>query len=96
MKSYIIAGDDISIRLDLARRTFDSNGMIFDVTAPLSSNSYSSNYSTLLNIISEAQFKFIMGDIDEMGLEKAIEDWKNAGGNAAIEEFTRAYYSKTD
>ncbi|HZK26388.1 MAG TPA: hypothetical protein VFD00_02465 [Thermoclostridium sp.] len=96
MKSYIIAGDDISIRLDLARRTFDSDGMIFDITAPLSSNSYSSNYATLLNIISEAQFKFIMGDIDEKGWERAIEGWKNAGGNAAIKEFTRAYYNQAD
>lgn len=92
MKAYIIADDDISIRLNMARRTFSNDGMIFDVTATLSSNSYSSNYTTLLKIISDAQFKFIMGEIDEAGWEKAIEEWKKAGGNAAIEEFTARYF----
>lgn len=96
MKAHIIADDDISIRLDMARRTFDSDGMIFDVTATLSSNSFSSNNATLLKIISEAQFKFIMGEIDEAGWERAIEDWKKAGGSAAIEEFTAAYYKEVN
>lgn len=96
MKAYIIADDDLSIRLNLARRTFDSDGMIFDVTATLSSNSFSSNYATLLKIISDAQFKFIMGEIDEAEWKLAIEEWKKAGGNDAIEEFTAAYFEKVN
>lgn len=96
MKAYIIADDDISIRLNMARRAFKSDGMIFDVTATLSSNSYSSNYATLLRIISDAQFKFIMGEIDEREWNTAIEEWKKAGGNAAIEEFTAAYYESVN
>lgn len=96
MKAYIIADDDISIRLNMARRTFSSDGMIFDVTAALSSNSFSSNYSNLLKIISDAQFRFIMGEIDEDGWQKAIEEWKKAGGSAAIEEFTAAYYKQAN
>ena len=96
MKAYIIADDDLSVRLNMARRTFKSDGMIFDVTATLSSNSFSSNYTTLLKIISDAQFKFIMGEIDEAEWKAAIEEWKNAGGNAAIEEFTAAYYQQAN
>lgn len=92
MKAYIIADDDISIRLNMARRTFSNDSMVFDVTATLSSISFSSNYTTLLRIISDAQFKFIMGEIDEAGWYKAIDEWRKAGGDAAIEEFTTAYY----
>lgn len=96
MKAYIIADDEISIRLNIARRTFNSDGMIFDVTATLSSNSFSSNYTTLLKIISDAQFKFIMGEIDEDEWNAAIEEWLEAGGSAAIDEFTAAYYEKVN
>jgi len=92
MKAYIIADDEISIRLNMERRSYSNTSMIFDVTATLSSNSYSSNYTTLQKIISDAQFKFIMGEIDETEWDKAIEKWLEAGGEAAIEEFTRAYY----
>lgn len=90
-KAYIIADDEITVRLDNARRTFDESGMISDITAPLASTSYSSNSMNLLRIISEAQFNYIMGKINENGWRKALEDWMSAGGASAIEEFTQAY-----
>lgn len=93
-KAYIIADDEISIRLNMDRRTY--NNMVFDVTATLFSSSYSSNYTTLQKIISDAQFKFIMGEIDEDEWNKAIEEWLKAGGEAAIDEFTNAYYGKVN
>jgi putative aldouronate transport system substrate-binding protein len=65
--------------------------MISDITAPLASTSYSSNSMNLLRIISEAQFNYIMGKINENGWRKALEDWMSAGGASAIEEFTQAY-----
>lgn len=91
-KAYIISDDDITIRLDTARNTYENSSMISDITAPLASASFSANNATLLKIISDAQFRFIMGDIDENGWKQAIENWKNAGGNKAIKEFTSAYY----
>lgn len=42
-------------------------------------------------IIADARIKFIMGDIDEAGWAKAIEEWKKNGGQDIIEEFTAAY-----
>ena len=90
-KAHIIADDEITIRLNTARRTFDINGMISDITAPLTSASFSANSANLLKIISEAQFKYIMGEIDEGKWKQAIEDWKNAGGNAAMDEFTAGH-----
>ncbi|HEY8500568.1 MAG TPA: hypothetical protein VIL89_08120 [Clostridia bacterium] len=90
-KAYIIADDEITVRLDNARRTFEESSMISDITAPLASTSYSSNSMNLLKIISEAQFNYIMGKIDENGWQKALEDWMDAGGASAIKEFTAAY-----
>ena len=92
VKSYIIADDDITIRLDTARNTYEISSMISDITAPLASASYSTNHATLHGIISDAQFRFIMGDIDENGWKQAIENWKNAGGDKTMDEFTAAYY----
>lgn len=93
-KAYIIADDEITIRLDNARRTYEESGMILDITAPLASTSYSSNSMNLLGIISEAQFNYIMGKIDENGWQKALEEWMDAGGASAIEEFTKAYHKE--
>lgn len=89
-KAYIIADDDITIRLDIARNTYDSRNMISDITAPLASASFSSNHSNLAKIINDAQFQFIMGDLDEDGWKAAIEAWKKAGGETAMMEFTDA------
>lgn len=93
-KSYIIADDDITIRLDTARNTYQNSSMISDITAPLASASFSSNQTTLTRIISEAQFGYIMGELDDPGWYQAIENWKAAGGESAIEEFTDAYFRK--
>ena len=90
-KAYIIGDDDIGIRLNLERRVMTPGMLIPDVTAPLTSKSFNTNNTRLLNIISQAQFKYIMGDIDESQWNKAVDEWLNAGGNEAINEYTAAY-----
>ncbi|WP_171650961.1 extracellular solute-binding protein [Paenibacillus foliorum] len=44
-------------------------------------------------VISDAQVKFILGNIDENGWKQAIEQWKKNGGDKVIEE-TSAEYAK--
>jgi putative aldouronate transport system substrate-binding protein len=42
-------------------------------------------------IISDAQTKFIMGNIDEQGWNKAIEEWRKNGGDKIIQEYNTEY-----
>jgi len=46
---------------------------------------------SLETIIEDANVKFIMGFIDEDGFKKAVQDWKEQGGQEIIDELTRNY-----
>ncbi|WP_426452527.1 extracellular solute-binding protein [Paenibacillus sp. S-38] len=41
--------------------------------------------------ITDAQTKFIMGQIDEEGWKKAVDQWKKAGGEQIMKEYKEAY-----
>lgn len=58
---------------------------------PLISETNSQKGPTLDKIITDARTKFIMGQLDENGWMKAIEQWRNEGGNKIIEELSTAY-----
>ncbi|MEK3883736.1 extracellular solute-binding protein [Paenibacillus sp. PL2-23] len=45
----------------------------------------------IIKIIEDARIKFILGEIDEAGWEKAVQDWMKNGGQNIIEEYTAAY-----
>lgn len=47
--------------------------------------------SELAKIISDAKTKFIMGEIDEAGWNKAVEHWRKTGGDQIIKEYEEAY-----
>ncbi|SFK99240.1 putative aldouronate transport system substrate-binding protein [Paenibacillus sp. 1_12] len=57
----------------------------------LISETNSQKGQSLDKIISDARTKFIMGQLDESGWMKAIEQWRNEGGNKVIEEMSAAY-----
>lgn len=59
--------------------------------APYISKTASLQGTALDDIISEANTKFIKGDIDEAGWNAAIEEWKAKGGTKVIDELNEAY-----
>ncbi|WP_407927859.1 extracellular solute-binding protein [Gracilibacillus suaedae] len=61
--------------------------LIEDPTVPLYSETYVNDGARLQEIITDATYNYIIGQIDEAGFDDAIEDWKSQGGDAIIEEF---------
>ncbi|WP_168123932.1 extracellular solute-binding protein [Paenibacillus sp. HB172176] len=62
-----------------------------DPTAPLDSPTYTEMGTQLQELIKDATYKYMYGQIDKAGFDKAIEDWKGRGGEKMIEEYSAAY-----
>lgn len=62
----------------------------------LISEVYSKKGAQLDNIILDARIKFIVGQIDESGLQEAVELWKQSGGDAYMEEINKLYQKAQD
>lgn len=65
-------------------------------TVPNPAEPYVSNTAALMgsaldDIMTEANTKFILGNIDEAGWRAAIEQWKKKGGEKVIAELTEAF-----
>ncbi|WP_071131017.1 extracellular solute-binding protein [Enterococcus timonensis] len=77
----------------------ESNELIADNEAyavinpaqPLSSETYDTQWSTLVEGIEDAYYKYMMGEIDMDGFDAAVENWQKAGGDQIIKEFTESY-----
>lgn len=52
---------------------------------------YSKKGTQLDNIIQDARIKYIVGQIDESGLDEVVELWKKSGGNDYLEEINKLY-----
>jgi putative aldouronate transport system substrate-binding protein len=65
--------------------------IVTNPTYPLISQTAIEKGKQLQQNISDAATKFIIGQLDEAGWNKVIEDWKSNGGNQIIEEFTTEY-----
>jgi putative aldouronate transport system substrate-binding protein len=57
----------------------------------LNSKTYSEKGEELDTMIRDAQTKFIMGKIDEAGWQSEMENWRRAGGDKLMEEYTAEY-----
>ncbi|KAI7258957.1 hypothetical protein KC345_g10433 [Hortaea werneckii] len=64
---------------------------VADPTAALDSATYTSKGVELQQIITDATYKYIYGQIDKAGFEKEVESWKSRGGAQIIEEYNAAY-----
>lgn len=64
---------------------------VLDPTVPLDSATANEQGTELDKIITDATFKFIMGELDEAGFQKAVETWKKSGGDKIAEEYAAAY-----
>ncbi|WP_410769556.1 extracellular solute-binding protein [Fontibacillus sp. BL9] len=61
-----------------------------DPTAALDSATYTEKGVELQQIITDATYKYMYGQIDKAGFDKAVEDWKSRGGAKIIEEYNAA------
>ncbi len=58
---------------------------------PYVSETYSNNGPQLDTIMTEANTKFMVGQIDEAGWKSALEQWKKQGGDKIVEELNEEY-----
>ncbi len=64
---------------------------VADPTAALDSATYTSKGVELQQIITDATYNYIYGQLDKAGFEKEVEAWKSRGGSAIIEEYNAVY-----
>lgn len=57
----------------------------------LESETNSTQGSELQKIMTDATYKYILGEIDMDGFKKSVETWKKSGGSKVIEEYEAAY-----
>ncbi|WP_248930339.1 extracellular solute-binding protein [Paenibacillus hamazuiensis] len=61
-----------------------------DPAMVLISDTWNQKGAELLQILNDAKVKFVMGKIDEAGWQKAVEQYKKAGGDKVAEEYAAA------
>ncbi len=77
------------LRLDLQAE--DLQNAVFNPAAALVSKTYMSNGTQLDNIIGDARIQYIAGQIDEAGLDAAIQRWRASGGDQVTAEINELY-----
>ncbi|CAM3686658.1 extracellular solute-binding protein [Marinicrinis lubricantis] len=65
--------------------------IVSDLAEPLVSDEYAEKGEKLDKIINDARTMFIMGQIDEAGLEQATVEWRRSGGDEYIEDINELY-----
>ncbi|MDB5083328.1 MAG: hypothetical protein JWN30_214 [Bacilli bacterium] len=58
---------------------------------PLLSNTYAQKGTQLDNILNDARIKYIVGQIDDAGLQASLDLWRKSGGDDYIKEINDAY-----
>lgn len=69
----------------------NENYVVGNPAEPLVSDTYSRKGPQLDSIISSANTKFMVGQLDEAGYQAELERWKQQGGNDYIKEINEAY-----
>jgi putative aldouronate transport system substrate-binding protein len=67
----------------------DQEYAVKNPAVPFSSDTATEKGATLDNIIVDARIKYISGQIDKDGWEKAINEWLNSGGKDIISELSK-------
>lgn len=76
-------------RLELQEE--DLANAVFNPAAALVSQTYTTNGTQLDNIIGDARIQYLAGQIDEAGLDDAIERWRSSGGDQVTTEMNELY-----
>ncbi|MBM7583414.1 putative aldouronate transport system substrate-binding protein [Caldicoprobacter guelmensis] len=69
----------------------NDNYLVLNPCEPLFSETYGERGAQLDQIIDDASIKYIIGEIDEVGFNNALEEWRKNGGDNVIEEYTNEY-----
>ena len=69
----------------------NENYLIHDPSVILDSPTNVQDGARLQQIMTDATYQYILGQIDEEGFDKEIENWRNQGGDAIIKEFNESY-----
>ncbi|MDF2926714.1 MAG: ytcQ 2 [Paenibacillaceae bacterium] len=64
---------------------------VFNPAEPLISATFTERGKDLTSILNDASIKYIMGEIDDKGWDKAVEQWKANGGSKVMEELAKEY-----
>ncbi len=65
--------------------------VVSDPTITLDSDTLTLNRDRLRQIINDATFNYMLGELDEAGFQAEIDRWSREGGSKAIEELNASY-----
>lgn len=77
--------------LDAQLNAENEKYMIADPTLPLVSETYLEVGAQLDTILSDADVKFVLGEIDEEGWKAEVRKWRERGGDKIAQEYAEAY-----
>lgn len=69
----------------------NDNYLIHDPSTALDSDTFNQGGARLQEIIKDATYKYILGEIDEAGFKAAVDQWLKQGGQKIIDEFSASY-----
>ncbi|MEJ8304707.1 extracellular solute-binding protein [Saccharibacillus sacchari] len=69
----------------------NANYAVLNPAYSLESETYNTQGSELQKTITDATYKYILGELDRAGFDAAVESWKKSGGDAIIAEYESAY-----
>jgi putative aldouronate transport system substrate-binding protein len=64
---------------------------VVDMSASLMSETNTQKGNELKTLITDAQTKYVLGELDDAGWEAVVAKWRSDGGDKIIEEFTADY-----
>ncbi len=75
------------------QQVYDENEQwaVMNPMAPYTSDSYAMSGTQLDAIIAEAKTNYIIGNLDEAGYKKAIDQWLKMDGDLVCQDYTEAY-----
>ncbi len=84
---------DSNPRKQMANELIQENDKyaVLDPTVPLDSQTNNEQGTELQKIVTDATFRYIMGELDDEGFKQAVQSWKDAGGTRITEEYEAAY-----
>lgn len=72
----------------------DNNNFLIDNPASgIESRTFTEMGARLQQMITDATYQFILGDLDEAGFQKVVDKWLADGGQKMIDEYSAAYAS---